>query len=153
MPTDDITFIDHPLLQALSDQHMAKVAACAWGDRFEEGEYLFRVSEIANRCFLISAGRLAMELDGGERGIVRIGTLGDKDVAGFSWLFPPHRWMWDGRVVEPVEATVLDGEALRTMTIQDHDFGYELLLRFSAVMSARLQATRLQLMDVYGDHG
>jgi CRP-like cAMP-binding protein len=153
MPTDDITFIDHPLLQGLSDEHMAKVASCAWGDRFEEGEYLFRVSEIANRCFLISAGRLAMELDGGERGIVRIGTLRERDVAGFSWLFPPHRWMWDGRVVEPVEATVLDGEALRRMTIADHDFGYELLLRFSAVMSARLQATRLQLMDVYGDYG
>ena len=153
MPTGDITFIDHPLLAGLSDDHMKKLASCAWGDRFEEGEYLFRVGEMANRCFLISGGRLALELDGGARGIVRIGTLREKDVAGFSWLFPPHRWKWDGRVVEPVEATVLDGEALRLMKADDHDFGYELLLRFSAVISARLQATRLQLMDVYGDHG
>ena len=98
-------------------------------------------------------GDVARDLDGGARGIVRIATLREKDVAGFSWLFPPHRWMWDARVVEPLEATVLDGEALRKITTEDHDFGYELLLRFSAVMSARLQATRLQLMDVYGDHG
>lgn len=153
MPTSDITRIEHPLLAGLSDDHMAKIAGCAWGDRFDEGEYLFRVDEAANRCFLISAGRLSLELDGGERGIIRIATLQEHDVAGFSWIFPPHRWDWDGRAVEPVEATVLDGEALRVLKAEDHDLGYELLLRFSAVISDRLEATRLQLMDVYGDHG
>jgi len=152
MSTGDLTYIDHPLLDGLSEEHMSKIAGCAWGDRFEEGEYLFRVGERANRCFLLSAGRLALELDGGERGIIRIATLRETDVAGFSWIFPPHRWSWDGRVVEPVEATVLDGEALRALKARDHDLGYELLLRFSAVISVRLQATRLQLMDVYGDH-
>ena len=55
MPTGDLTYIDHPLLKGLSDDHMRKIASCAWGDRFEEGEYLFREGEIANRCFLISA--------------------------------------------------------------------------------------------------
>ena len=30
-------------------------------------------------------------------------------------------------------------------------FGYDLLTRFSQVLISRLQATRLQLMDVYGD--
>ena len=153
MPTGDIARIEHPLLAGLSDEHMRQIASCAWGDRFEEGEYLFRVGELANRCFLISAGRLSLELDGGARGIVRIVTLEENDVAGFSWIFPPHRWSWDGRVVEPIEATVLDGEALRALKAADHDFGYELLMRFGAVMSARLEATRLQLMDVYGDHG
>ena len=153
MPTGDLTHIDHPLLQGLSEEHMAKIASCAWGDRFEEGEYLFREGEIADRAYLISAGRLALELDGGQRGIIRISTIGEKDVAGFSWIFPPHRWGENGRVVEPVEATVLDGEALRKLKSADHDFGYELLLRFSSVMSNRLQSTRLQLLDVYGDHG
>jgi CRP-like cAMP-binding protein len=153
MPTGDVVRIDHPLLAGMEEEHMRTLAACAWGDRFEEGEYLFRVGEKANRCFLISGGRLALELDGGERGIIRIATLREGDVAGFSWIFPPHRWKWDGRVVEPVEATVLDGEALRVAKAQNHDLGYDLLLRFSAVISSRLQATRLQIMDVYGDHG
>jgi hypothetical protein len=38
------------------------------------------------------------------------------------------------------------------MKIEDHDFGYELMMRFATVMIARLQAARLQLLDVYGDH-
>ena len=149
MPTGDIQRIEHPLLEGLSDTHLAMIASCAWGDRFEAGEYLFRVGEAATRAYLISAGRLALELDGGGRGVVQIATLQESDVAGFSWIFPPHRWKWDGRVVETVEATVLDGEALRAMKAADHDFGYELLLRFSAVLGSRLQAARLQLMDVY----
>jgi CRP-like cAMP-binding protein len=153
MPIGDLTYIDHPLLEGLSEEHMRKIASCAWGDRFEEGEYLFRVGEVANRCYLISAGRLALELDGGERGVILISTIGESDVAGFSWIFPPHRWGENGRVVEPVEATVLDGETLRKLKAEDHDFGYELMMRFATVMIDRLQATRLQLLDVYGDHG
>ena len=152
MPTGDLTHIDHPLLAGLSDEHMAKIASCAWDDRFEEGEYLFQVGEIANRGFLISAGRLALELDGGQRGVIRTSTIGAGEVAGFSWLFPPHRYGESGRVVEPIEATVFDGEALRKLKIEDHDFGYELMMRFATVMIASLQAARLQLLDVYGDH-
>lgn len=152
MPTGDITNIDHPLLAGLSEEHMAKIVSCAWGDRFEEGEHLFRVGEIADRCFLISAGLLALELDAGQRGVIRTSTIGAGEVAGFSWLFPPHRYGESGRVVEPIEATVLDGEKLRKMKVEDHDFGYELMMRFAPVMISRLQAARLQLLDVYGDH-
>ena len=34
----------------------------------------------------------------------------------------------------------------------DYDLGYELLKRFSQTIIERLQATRLQLLDVYGVH-
>jgi len=152
MPTGDITYIDHPLLAGLSEAHMSKLASCAWGDRFEEGEHLFQVGEIANRCYLISSGLLALELDAGQRGVIRTSTIGAGEVAGFSWIFPPHRFGESGHVVEPIEATVLDGEKLRKMKVEDHEFGYELMMRFATVMLARLQAARLQLLDVYGDH-
>jgi hypothetical protein len=32
----------------------------------------------------------------------------------------------------------------------DHDFGFEMMKRFTLIMADRLEATRLQLMDVYG---
>jgi hypothetical protein len=49
-----------------------------------------------------------------------------------------------------VRAIALDGKCLRTKCEQNHDLGYELLKRFSQIMSRRLDATRLQLLDVYG---
>jgi hypothetical protein len=47
---------------------------------------------------------------------------------------------------------LFDGTCLRDKAESDHDLGYELMKRFAARMVERLQATRLQLLDVYG-HG
>jgi CRP/FNR family cyclic AMP-dependent transcriptional regulator len=46
-------------------------------------------------------------------------------------------------------AIALDGKCLRTKCEENHDLGYELLKRFSLIMNRRLDATRMQLLDVY----
>ncbi len=79
-----------------------------------------------------------------------ISTLGEGAVVGWSWLFPPHRWSFDARALEQVRAVAFDGGCLRGKCDADHELGYELMRRFAAVMLERLQATRLQLLDVYG---
>ena len=43
-----------------------------------------------------------------------------------------------------------DGACLRGKCDADHELGYQLMRRFAAVIVERLQATRLQLLDVYG---
>jgi CRP/FNR family transcriptional regulator, cyclic AMP receptor protein len=43
----------------------------------------------------------------------------------------------------------LDGVCLRNKCEQNHDFGYEIMKRFAAIIIERLQATRLQLLDLY----
>ena len=45
-----------------------------------------------------------------------------------------------------------DGSCLRGKCETDHELGYQLMRRFAASLLERLQATRLQLLDVYG-HG
>jgi hypothetical protein len=52
--------------------------------------------------------------------------------------------------VADVRAIALDGGCLRQKCSEDHDFGYEILDRLTRVMESRLEATRLQLLDVYG---
>ena len=71
------------------------------------------------------------------------------EVLGWSWLFPPYRWAFDARVLNPTEAFVLEGEALRKCMNEDHDLGFRMMTRFSGLIAARLQATRLQLLDLY----
>ena len=44
-----------------------------------------------------------------------------------------------------------DGACLRGKCEADHALGYELMTRFAQVLIERLQATRLRLLDVYGD--
>jgi hypothetical protein len=54
--------------------------------------------------------------------------------------------------VQRTRALVFDAKCLRAKCEEDHDLGYEILTRFVNVISVRLDATRLQLLDIYGRH-
>jgi CRP/FNR family cyclic AMP-dependent transcriptional regulator len=141
------------LFSGLAPQHLETIAGCASTARFEEDEYIFRESDSADRFYVIRSGSVALETHVPGRRPARLMTLHDDDVLGWSWLFPPYRWQFDAQALEPVRAVAFDGTCLRTKCANDHTLGYELMRRFAQVMVSRLQATRLQLLDVYGDDG
>jgi CRP/FNR family cyclic AMP-dependent transcriptional regulator len=152
MHTEDLTAVlrQHPFLADLTDEHMSTVIGCASNVRIDEGEYLIREGQIADTLYLIRTGRVALEIDLSERGSLRVQTVGPGEVIGWSWLISPFRWHFGGVAVTEVRAIALDGKCLRTKCEKDHDFGYEMLKRLAQVMQRRLEATRLQLIDVYG---
>ena len=131
-------------------QHLDWIAGCGKIAAFEPGERLFHEGEPANDFFLLRHGRVALELFMPGRGAMTVSTHGPGEVVGWSWLFPPYRWHLDGRALERGSAIVFDGECLRGKAEADHDLGYELMKRFAAQMVERLQATRIQLLDLYG---
>jgi CRP/FNR family cyclic AMP-dependent transcriptional regulator len=134
---------------ALDDRLLQLVAGCGVNEHVAAGAYLFREGEPAERFFLIRNGTVALEVVTPGRGAVVIETLHPGDVVGWSWLFAPYRWQFDGRAVAPTRTIAFDGLCLRTKCDADHELGYELMRRFAAVAVERLQATRLQLLDVY----
>jgi CRP/FNR family cyclic AMP-dependent transcriptional regulator len=143
----------HPFFADLSAPHLALLVGCARNVRFAAGEFLFRVGEEANQFFLVREGHIAIEIAPPGGAAHTLQTIGAGDVLGWSWLIPPYHWKFDARAIEPVRGLALDGKCLRTKCEADHDLGYELLKRFAQVMEERLQATRLQLLDVYGARG
>ena len=144
---------DHPFLKDLEPEYLTLLAGCAMNVRFGEGSFLFREGEAADRCFLIREGKLALEIAAPGRGSIIVQTLGAGHVAGFSWLLEPHQWQFDGRAVEPVHAVALDGTCLSGKCADDPRLGFELTQLFARLAIQRLQATRLQLLDVYGNVG
>ena len=78
-----------------------------------------------------------------------LGTVDAGEILGWSWLLPPYQWKFNARAMESIRAIALDGKCLRTKCEENHDLGYELLKRFAQVIEKRLEATRLQLLDVY----
>ena len=100
--------------------------------------------------YLIRHGRVALEVARPAAARCTFETLGEGDIVGLSWLLPPYRWGYDARAIELVRAIALDAKCLRGKCEADHDLGYELMKRFVPVLVQRLQATRLQLLDVYG---
>ena len=142
---------EHPFLKDLQPEYLALLAGCAANVRFREGAFMFREGEPAGQCFLIREGKMALEIAAPARGSIIVQTLAAGDVAGFSWLLQPHQWQFDGRVVEPVRAIALDGVCLRGKCADDPRLGFELTQLFARLAIRRLQATRLRLLDVYGN--
>lgn len=139
-----------PVFAGLPPRELALIAGCGMNERHDAGAELFRTGGPADRFYLVRAGTLALEVDAPGRGALVIETLHPGDVAGWSWLFEPFRWHLDGRATEPLAVVAFDGACLRGKCDSDHELGYQLMRRFAATAAQRLQATRLQLLDVYG---
>ena len=146
----DAVVLEAPVFRGLDTAHAAQLAGCAQTIGWNAGESLFREGDEANSFYILRRGRVALELHIPTRGALRVETIEPGEVVGWSWLFPPYRWHFDGRAVEPVRAIAVDGTCLRAKCRADAALGYALMQRFSAVMLERLQATRLRLADIYG---
>lgn len=131
-------------------EFVAWVAGCARSVAFDAGEYLAREGDRADAFYLVMEGSVALEIAVPGRPPITIATLAKHDLVGVSWLVPPHVWMFDARAIEPVTAIGFDAMCLRGKCETDHDLGYEMMKRFLPMLTQRLHATRLQIVDVYG---
>ncbi len=140
---------EHPFFAGLAPEYLELVTGCAKNVRFDENEFLFREGQKAEEFYLIREGRASLGISVPGRGLITFQTVGANDVLGWSWLFDPYGWLYHAKALEPVRAFAFDGVCLRQKCEEDHDFGYDFMKRFAGIMTQRLQATRLQLLDVY----
>jgi len=59
-----------------------------------------------------------------------------------------NKFLLAAEVVEPTEAVVFKGDALRNKAKETPAFGYDLALRVGAIMMQQLQSTRIRLLDI-----
>jgi len=143
----------HPFFAGLQDSYRELVSGCARNAHVSAGEYLFCEGDPADWFYLIRHGRAALQLTAPGRKAVVFQTVGEGELAGVSWLIPPYRWTYDARALEDIRAIAVNARCLRDKCEADHDLGYDMMKRFMPVLVGRLQATRLQILDVYGNHG
>jgi len=141
---------DAPVFAGLVPAHRELIAGCGVNQQVGAGTFLLREGDPAEQFFLVRHGAVALEVHAPDRGTIVIETYGPHDVVGWSWLFAPYRWEFDARAVEPTRLVTFDGACLRGKCEDDHELGYQLMSRFAASMADSLQATRRQLLDVYG---
>jgi CRP/FNR family cyclic AMP-dependent transcriptional regulator len=142
----------HPFFRDLEERHLELVVGCASNVRFNAGDFIFRHGEEATEFYLIREGMVALEMFVTGKGPVKVQTMGEGEVLGWSWLVPPYRWMFDAHATELTRAIALDGKCLRNKSEHDHDLGYQLLKRFATVVQENLDAARLQILNIYEVH-
>ena len=151
MQTIDELLEEIDVFRGLSDEHLDLIAGCALNRMFSAGEQLLTENEQANTFFAIRHGTVALETYVPQRGAVTIETLHGGDVLGWSWLVPsaPHD-VRRARARRRAHDRLRRRAACGASASEDPQLGYVLMKRFAEVMVERLQATRLRLLDVYG---
>jgi CRP-like cAMP-binding protein len=139
----------HPFVLGLSEHHIRLLADCAMQTQFETGHVIFRQGETANRFYLIDQGKVALDSSAQDEQPVMIDEIGDGDLLGWSWLFPPYIWHFTAHALTPTTGIFFYATVLREYCERDQALGFELFKRMSEVMMRRLQAARVRLLDVY----
>jgi CRP/FNR family transcriptional regulator, cyclic AMP receptor protein len=145
----EATLASTRMFRNLTSEQMKGVAALGENVEFADGASLLIEGQPADSFFLIRDGFVSLQTESAA-GVITIETLHNGDPVGWSWLFEPHLNHFDARSRGVTHAVRFDGAALRGRCEQEPVLGYELMRSFASVIVERLDATRLQLLDVYG---
>jgi CRP-like cAMP-binding protein len=142
---------NHRCARDMDSSSLSTLESCSLGEvSWNKGEWILTTGDLATRCYLLTSGDVRIETTPPGRQATLLQTIHGGDVLGWSWLIPPYRWAFDARAATDVTAVALDSAKLREAADADPRFGYALAKKMFFLVADRLQATRLQLMDLYG---
>ena len=136
-----------PFFREFTRESLRLLSACAMHVRLEPGVEIFHEGEPADRFYVLRAGRIAIDTQGPNGQKVVIQELGPGELVGWSWLFPPHRWQFSARTLEPVDAICFSGSRLRQTCEAETGLGYQLVRGMAESLVQRLAAARNKLAD------
>lgn len=129
------------------------LAAHAEARKVSKNHVLFHYGDTADHFYLILSGNVVVEVAAIEGPALELQDLGAGAIVGWSWLIPPFKWSFQARASAPTQVLEFDGKAILGCCEKDTAFGYELLKRFSALMSERLSAARRKMMEEWNPPG
>jgi CRP-like cAMP-binding protein len=118
--------------------------------RAEPGDILLREGSPTAGLGIVRSGRIALRVQVPGRGSTTVLTVEAGDVYGWSAVVPPYRATSTAIAIEPSEVLVCEARALRDALDEDEDLAAALYPRILQAVARRLEATRLQLLDVFG---
>ncbi|MFI9025206.1 cyclic nucleotide-binding domain-containing protein [Streptomyces sp. NPDC053560] len=138
---------------ALSAEQGRKLMALGREVSFPAGTRIFEEGRPAERFWILRSGAVQLDLHVPGRRPAVIETLGQGDLLGWAWLFPPRSWHLGAVALSLVRAWEFDAEAVRGLCHEDPVLGRDLALACAEVIGHRLQCARTRLMDLYGPCG
>ena len=136
-----------PFFKGLSEHLVQLLADSAMEMQFKPGDRIYRQGDPANRFYLILEGKVLIESEVKERGMIPIRTLGPGDDLGWAWLFPPHYMHFSACAIEPTRTIFFYGTRLREKCDANHELGYQLMKRVAEVVVRNLNATQQRLLE------
>jgi len=138
----------HPFVAEFRPEHRERLASMAKEVHFAPNEVIFREGDDYSVMYLLVEGMVALELEVPDH-VLRVQTLYGGDVFDWSAVLRHTAKHFQARALDGVTALAIEGEDLLASFQTDPEFGIAFMLRLMAVVSERLRATRVQLLDMY----
>lgn len=137
-------------LQEIDDEDLRHLAAIARLVEFPAGKVLYREGQTLSNIYLILSGNVSIEICAAGIGCRRIMTVDAGDLLGISPAVGQARSTGTIRTLAPTKAIELNAGQVLTLCEHNPRFGYEFMRQVAVATLQRLNATRLQLLDVFG---
>jgi len=138
----------HPFLAGMPAEHHALLARLARYAEFPANTVLFPEGDERHEFFLLIAGRVALEIVAQGQSL-RIDTLSPGTALGWSAVLLGRGKHFQARALEPVRALVFPGKEVLAACHREPKFGVDLMHRLLGLVSSRLQAERIKVLDSY----
>lgn len=137
-------------LQGLSTGQLESIAAVTEPVIWAADQVIFREGEPDDKLYIITEGLVALEMAVPTRGRMNILTVGPDEILGWSSMIPAiQNKTASARTLRPTRALAIDAPELCAICEKDHDLGYLVFRAVADVVSSRLRATRIQVLDIY----
>ena len=146
VPTPQL--LKHPFVAGLPTALIEELAPLAREVKFPPNHVVFREGEDCHDFYLVVSGRVALEIASGGT-TLRVQTVTGGDEFGWSAVLMGRGKHFQARALDDVETIAFDGLEVMKLCREDTALGVEFMHRLLNVVSERLHATRLQLLDMY----
>lgn len=147
-PTLLLVLQRHPFVAGFPPEHVELLATLARQVHFDQGQVIFHEGDEYSVFYLLGEGMVALELEAPDH-VLRVQTLYAGDELDWSAVLPHAGKHFQARALSAVTALAFEGEQLLHTFKRHPEFGLAFMLRLMGVVSERLRATRVQLLDMY----
>ncbi len=137
--------------EGLPNQELQCLCRASQLVRFPAGAVVFQEGSTVDEIFVIHLGHVRLSMNVPGRGDVAFLTAGPGDLVGWSGLISDGLMTATATTTEDTTLIALSGKRLKELCACEKDLGFVLMKRVAQVLSQRLLATRLQLLDLFAE--
>lgn len=143
----------HPFTRDMPAHVRRQLAELGRPVHYRPGDMIVKEGKEADRFLLITEGKASVEIHTPGQGRVLLQTLGPGEVVGWSWCLGPNQGAFDVVCREDLTGIEFEGWRLCEAMESRPELGYRVAKGLLGVISGRLEATRLRLLDLYAPGG
>jgi CRP-like cAMP-binding protein len=138
-------------VEGIPEEDLKRYAAVARLEEYPAGAVVFREGQQLTRIFLVSEGNIALEVRPPGEPARRLHTVGPGELLGWSPVLGGGPMTATARAMALTRLVAFDAAQVLAQCHHDPRFGFLFMKRTAEALAARLNATRLQLLDVFRD--